>query len=100
VPIPTPGFWNKEINNLNLLTFRNHYKEGYPDDSKSMTATNSRMWKAQIKAISSLEPLNPYPGITELSQGTHISSFFIPRQKISFLLHISDIFILFVLPPK
>jgi len=81
VPFVTLGFWNKEMNDINCLTSRNHNEQGNPDASERLPSPDSLLWKAQIKAISSGNPLNTYSGLTELSHGQCISSFFTPTER-------------------
>jgi len=38
VPFPTPGFWDKGINDVNSLTYRNHKKQGNPDAADRLQA--------------------------------------------------------------
>jgi len=67
VPFPTPSFWDKEMNYINYLTSRKNDMQGSPDASERLPVPDSQMWKAQIKAISSLNLLKPYPRLKELS---------------------------------
>jgi len=82
VPFTTTGFWNEETDYMNSLNSRNHIKQGSPDDSERIAAPDYHVWKAQIKAVSSANPLNPYPRHTELSRGPLISSFFYRKTEV------------------
>lgn len=76
-----PDFWNKEINDKQPLTSRNHNKQWNPDATERLPPPESHMGKAQIKAMCSVNPHNPYTALLVLSHVPHISSFF----KLNFL---------------
>jgi len=52
VPFPTTGFWDKEMNYINYLTFKKNNKRGSPDAFERLPSPDSHVWKAQIKAVS------------------------------------------------
>ena len=56
---PIPGFWNKEINDLNSLNSRNHSKQGCPDASGRLSVP---CVESSDKGYFSVNPLNPNQG--------------------------------------
>jgi len=101
VPFTTLGFWNKEMNDINSLTSRKQKNR-----EVQILLRGSRLLIpifGRLKSRLSLQRYHSTPKKDSLSfpEKTHISSlFFIPRQKGSFLLPISNLFILFVLTPQ
>lgn len=76
------------MNYVNYLTSKKNNKQGCPDASDRLPAPDSHMWKAQIKAISSMIPLNAYPCLTDLSNTPHLSSILYTREKASSFAHL------------
>jgi len=67
VPFPKHGFWGKEMNYISYLTSKKNNKQGSPHTSDRLPVHDSNIRKIQIKAISLVNLLIPYPRLKELS---------------------------------